>query len=385
MTASSVELGEFVDVVMGQAPPGSACNKEGTGTVFVKAGEFEERTPAIREWTTQPLKMAAPKDTLVCVVGATAGKVNYSAFDCAIGRSVAAVRPQPERLDSLFLYYFLRTKVEQLRDRSQGAAQGVITREMLQCLRLVVPPLPEQRRIAAILDKADALRTKRREVLVQLDRLAQSIFVEMFGVYEKGCSQWPTKTLGELASDMKIGLVRSSEEFGEQFKVPYVRMNAIGRRGEFIDELVQRTDVTDDELEEYRLQVGDILFNTRNSKELVGKTAIFREAGDYVYNNNLMRIRFDQRIDPEYAAQSFLTPLLQQELEFRKSGTTSVFAIYARDLNTVPIPVPPIELQRAFAMQMSTLRRARLKMSVQEANANSLFVSLQHRAFRGEL
>lgn len=315
-------------------------------------------------------------------IGARCGKCFYADGKWSSLANTQVIRPHPEQADSKFLWY-------QLNDESRwprsGTGQPFIKPSDVKSHLVYLPPLSEQRRIAVILDKADALRTKRREVLVQLDRLAQSIFVEMFGVYEKGCSQWPTKTLGELASDMKIGLVRSSEEFGEQFKVPYVRMNAIGRRGEFIDELVQRTDVTDDELEEYRLQVGDILFNTRNSKELVGKTAIFREAGDYVYNNNLMRIRFDQRIDPEYAAHSFLTPLLQQELEFRKSGTTSVFAIYARDLNTVPIPVPPIELQRAFAMQMSRLRKARLKMSVQEANANSLFASLQHRAFRGEL
>ena len=103
MTKSLVELGEFVEIVMGQAPPGAMCNKDGIGTVFVKAGEFQGRIPSIREWTTRPLKMAEPGDTLLCVVGATAGKVNYSAFDCAIGRSVSAIRPQPSRIDSLFL------------------------------------------------------------------------------------------------------------------------------------------------------------------------------------------------------------------------------------------------------------------------------------------
>ena len=80
MSAATIELGEVVEIVMGQAPPGAACNKDGEGTVFVKAGEFQERSPAIREWTTQTLKMAAPDDSLVCVVGATAGKVNYSTF-----------------------------------------------------------------------------------------------------------------------------------------------------------------------------------------------------------------------------------------------------------------------------------------------------------------
>lgn len=370
---------------MGQAPPGSACNMEGAGTVFVKAGEFGERIPTIKEWTTQPLKMAAPKDALVCVVGATAGKVNYSAFDCAIGRSVAAVRPLPERLDSLFLYHFLLTKVEQLRDRSQGAAQGVITREMLQSLRLVVPPLNEQRRIAAILDKADALRTKRREALAQLDKLTQSIFIEMFGEYQHGHIRWPIEMFEQLTSDTQIGLVRGAEDFGSDFEVPYVRMNAVGRRGEFFPELVQRTNASPEELTSYSLKAGDLLFNTRNSKELVGKTALFREQGLYVYNNNLMRIRFKPSIEPEYIAATFLTPFIQQELETRKSGTTSVFAIYGRELKTLPIPVPPLPLQKTFTSRIQAVESLKAQHRAALSELDALFASLQHRTFQGEL
>ncbi len=148
------QLGDIASVVMGQAPPGSDCNKEGRGEPFVKAGEFSADKPIVREWTTNPLKRAKNGDVLVCVVGATAGKVNL-AIDCAIGRSVAAVRPLPQRLDTNYLHHFLRTKTMVLRHGSQGLAQGVITREMLLSLNIPLPPLEEQRRIAAILDKAN--------------------------------------------------------------------------------------------------------------------------------------------------------------------------------------------------------------------------------------
>ena len=76
---------------MGQAPPGTETNFDGKGTPFVKAGEFGERRPIIREWTTKPLKLAKSSDVFVCVVGATCGKLNLGE-DCAIGRSVAAIR-----------------------------------------------------------------------------------------------------------------------------------------------------------------------------------------------------------------------------------------------------------------------------------------------------
>lgn len=90
------------EFVMGQAPPGAECNQVGQGTIFVKTGEFGRFFPEVREWTTKPLKFARQGDVLICVVGATIGKLNL-AIDCAIGRSVAAIRPN-EWLDTKYLY-----------------------------------------------------------------------------------------------------------------------------------------------------------------------------------------------------------------------------------------------------------------------------------------
>jgi type I restriction enzyme S subunit len=302
-----------------------------------------------------------------------------------LNQRVCKVTAKAQLIDEGYLFHYLPIVLKKIEDATPFVTVKHLSAGDLKGETIPLPPLPEQRRIAAILDKADALRTKRREALAQLDRLAQSIFVEMFGSYKKGHIHWKTVPLGELATEMKIGLVRNSEEFGDAFSTPYVRMNSIGRSGEFIPELVQRTNVTDEELDEYRLEAGDLLFNTRNSKELVGKTAIFRETGDYVYNNNLMRIRLDERVDAEYVAQCFLTSFIQQELEFRKSGTTSVFAIYGRDLNTIPIPLPPIRAQREFGERMQKIAAMRKTMNQGEDAVSGMFASLQHRAFRGEL
>ena len=101
-----VKLGNVVESIMGQAPPGVECNKTGEGTIFVKAGEFGKEFPVIKEWTTKPLRYAKKGDTLLCVVGATCGKVN-KAIDCAIGRSVAAIRPIKDKIDENYLFYFV--------------------------------------------------------------------------------------------------------------------------------------------------------------------------------------------------------------------------------------------------------------------------------------
>jgi type I restriction enzyme S subunit len=136
---------------MGQAPPGNASNFQGKGTIFVKAGEFGVSHPVIREWTTEPLKFARSGDVLICVVGATAGKLNLG-IDCAIGRSVAAIRPSNEILDR-FLYLQLQPKVSELRAASMGSAQGVINKQMLANIEVVVPTIDQQHQIVAEIEK----------------------------------------------------------------------------------------------------------------------------------------------------------------------------------------------------------------------------------------
>ena len=146
-----IQLGEVADFEMGQAPPGTECNMDGDGTVFVKAGEFSKLYPLKREWTTKPLKFGKHGDVFICVVGATAGKLNLG-IDCAIGRSVAAIRPKPI-LETKFLYYQLLPSVLKLRASSAGSAQGVISKKQLSDIQIVLPSISAQAEIVAEIEK----------------------------------------------------------------------------------------------------------------------------------------------------------------------------------------------------------------------------------------
>ena len=148
-------MGSIVELVMGQAPAGDEYNTEGRGTVFVKVGEFGPLYPREEVWTTNPLKFAKKGDVLVCVVGATVGKLNL-AIDCAIGRSAAAIRPSPA-LDTKFLYYSLVPYTLRLRRNSRGSAQGVIGKAELNAVSLWVPSRQIQKRLVAKVDELMAL------------------------------------------------------------------------------------------------------------------------------------------------------------------------------------------------------------------------------------
>jgi type I restriction enzyme S subunit len=98
-----------------------------------------------------------------------------------------------------------------------------------------------------------------------------------------------------------------------------------------------------------------------------------------------MRVRFTTKADPVFVAVAFKTPFVQQELNLRKSGTTNVFAIYYKDLRSLPLPLPPIDLQREFARRVAAVEKLKAAQKASLTDLDALFSSLQQRAFSGEL
>jgi type I restriction enzyme S subunit len=304
------------------------------------------------------------------------------------GGFVSVLRPDSVRVDPRYLFHWFSSSQIQATVRTFGQRTTNISNlNVERCLGLLIPlpSLAEQQWIASILEKADLLRGKRRSALDQLDFLCQSIFQQLFGDLRHRTSRWPVVRFETIVSETKLGLVRGSNEFGPDLPIPYVRMNAITKTGELDLTEVQGTNATQAEIDAYRLKPGDFLFNTRNSKELVGKTALYRGNGLHVFNNNVMRIRFIDDANPEFVAAAFKTEAIQNELNHRKSGTTNVFAIYYKDLRTLPVPLPPIGLQRAFAERARVIQQLRMAQRSELAAQDALFTALQHRAFRGEL
>ena len=229
------------------------------------------------------------------------------------------------------------------------------------------------------------MRAKRRESLAQLDTLLQSTFLDMFGDPVTNPMGWEEEPIEQIVSDTKLGLVRSATEFGWDYPTPYVRMDALTSDGKFLPEKVQFTSANEKEKESFALHPGDFLFNTRNSRELVGKVCVFPGPHGWLFNNNLMRIRFRDEIEPSVIAAQFQFRRVQRELEQRKSGTTSVFAVYWKSLRTLPVLVPASELQRRFATIVESVERQKARLRAHLAELDTLFASLQSRAFNGQL
>ncbi len=167
--------------------------------------------------------MARQTDVLLCVVGATCGKINLGE-DCAIGRSVAAIRPDSTKLNQKYLYFFMLTLVAQLRAGSMGAAQTVISRDMITSLEIPLVPLAEQQRIVGILDEAfEGIATAKANAEQNL-RNARAIFASCLNSEIANCDQeWPCEPIGSVCETGAGGTpLKSRNEYYDGGTIPWL-------------------------------------------------------------------------------------------------------------------------------------------------------------------
>lgn len=380
-------LSDVAQIIMGQSPDGEHYNQDGEGLPLVTgAGQFGEVTPRPTQFSRAGGKQSQPGDILLAI-RASIGDLNWSDRAYFLGRGVCAIRPS-SKLDARYLWRVLEASRERLNARATGSTFKQIRSEDIVTLPVPLLPMEEQRRIAAMFDEAEALREKRRKSLVLFQSLVTSAFVNLFGPMTSDCGRWPTKPMGDLVRETKLGLVRSASQQGRYHRYKYIRMNSISPSGDLDLSEVSTTDATADEVREASLEYGDFLFNTRNSRELVGKTALFLVKDDtekYLFNNNIMRIRFKSDVVPEYIATAFQRPFIKLAVDARKAGTTSVFAIYWSALKTVNIPVPPKALQLEFASLYREIDRLKSIQRAALQKLDDLFASLRYHAFSGRI
>ena len=118
------------------------------------------------------------------------------------------ILPVSDRLDGSYLFHFLPAALNEIEHRSSFVTVKHLSRSRLKEIPLPLPPIEEQRRIAAVLDAADSLRTKRRQALAKLETLTQAIFIDMFGPLEADRKVWPTVEFGSIVRSHELGLVR---------------------------------------------------------------------------------------------------------------------------------------------------------------------------------
>ncbi len=383
-----VPLREAADIVMGNSPPGDSYNEDGRGIPLINGPvEFSEDALGLTrrtKYTTQPTKMCVEGDLLLCVRGSTTGRTNVAGFDACIGRGVVAIRAKEHQP---YLNQFMCTQRTRLFAAGNGSTFPSITADQLAEVKVPMPPLPVQKRIAAILDKADGVRRKRREAERLAVQLRTAAFHEMFGNGKAARDGWSLRQLGTVA-EVQGGIALSSSHRDDlPLQVPYLRVANVFRDRLDLNEIKQ-VGVTEDELRKSRLTHGDVLIvEGHGNREELGRSAVWDGSIDgCVHQNHLIRVRpFQNHLHPIYLS-AFLNSASGRQQLLRMGKTTSgLNTISISNVRGIRIMLPPLPLQRQYAsyVQGTIALTDRMRKSAQEAG--ELFDSLVQWAFRGEL
>jgi type I restriction enzyme, S subunit len=255
----------------------------------------------------------------------------------------------------------------------------------LKRTKIPLPPIAEQKRIAAILDKAEEIRSQRRQALEQLDAIAQSIFIEMFGDPVVNPKGWKSLRFQDvLSAPLRNGLSPSNSG---KILSKVLTLSAITGH-EFRDTAVKTSTFKSTPPSHQTVANIDFLICRGNGNiRLVGK-AYFpnRSMADVVFPDTIIAAQVKQEfIDRAFLQNVWNSDAVRAQIESLARTTNGTFKVNQTMLEGISLLIPPIALQQEFAQRVNTIAQLKATHRKSLAQLDALFASLQHRAFRGEL
>jgi len=388
----AIPIVKLADVRSGGAAPQDPSAFSREGHPFVRAGSLsrllggddENQLEKILPEVARSHRLQLfPKGTVLFAksgMSATKGYIYNLKQPAYVVSHLAALVPHDPR-DSAFLTRALQrfSPTSLVKDQAYPS----IRLGDIEQMEILAPDSIEDRgRIATLLDMADALRHKRKNVIDLLDALTRSLFLEMFGNPESNPKGWKWGRISDLLEGVQYG---TSEKAGDRGTYPILRMGNLGSDGRMDFEDLKYIDLHAKDLDKFTLRRGDILFNRTNSAELVGKTAVFDRDEPFVFAGYLVRARVRSGVSPYYISGYLNSRHGKATLRGMAKSIVGMANINAKEMQAIPILLPDVKTQGAYSEGLSSIERLRSECHRNLKSLNSLFSSLQQRAFSGEL
>lgn len=323
-----------------------------------------------------------PKGSLIIATRMAVGKVAFASVNMAINQDLKVIENQDD-IDRKFLYYLLKSKESYFQIVSSGATVKGIKIEHINRLEFNLPPLATQKKIAAIMDAADAHRQKTKQLLAKYDQLAQSIFLEMFGDTVTNPKGWEIKEGLEVCEKISVGVVIQPASYYKDHGVIALRSLNVKPFKIDLKDLVY----FDEEshlslLKKSILRKGDVVVvRTGNT----GTAAVIPEELDGVNCIDLIIIR----VDLDYILPTYLCYFLNSDRGKHLISGKSVGGIQKHfnvgAMKKIRIPIPPIVVQKEFIERITLVNSQKEKLEMSLINSENLFNGLLQKAFNGEL
>ena len=262
-----------------------------------------------------------------------------------------------------------------------GTTRAKLTKSNAEQIKIPLPPISEQKRIAAILDKADEIRRKREQAIAKLEQLAQSIFVEMFGDINTNNKNWkklPLQKVCEVINDCP----HSTPKWTNEGYVALRTSNLTAGSWKWDDKRFVSEETYYDRSKRGFLEYGDIVLSREGT---IGIAAIVPKGVKYCMGQRLVQVRVSKNfLTASYLLRHLLCVLAPEKISNVMVGSTSQH-LNVKELRELPIPLPPLALQEEFAKRINQIEKLKADNTTALANHNALFASLQQQAFSGNL
>ncbi|ENK2968829.1 restriction endonuclease subunit S, partial [Escherichia coli] len=248
------------------------------------------------------------------------------------------------KLDLRYLFYIL-SGIDLTKKTITTSIPG-LNRDDLYDTFIKLPPFEEQKRIVDLLDKAEGIRQKREQAIKLADDFLRAKFLEMFGTPANNIHRFPKGTIRDLVDSVNYGTsAKASIDSGEY---PILRMGNITYQGRWDFTDLKYLDLSVKEKDKYLVKEGDLLFNRTNSKELVGKTAVYEEDRPMAFAGYLIRVR-PNSIGNNYYISGYLNSIHGKiTLMNMCKSIVGMANINAQELQNIEILIPPKHLQDEY-------------------------------------
>ncbi|MEV6022380.1 restriction endonuclease subunit S [Streptomyces sp. NPDC052036] len=385
--ARTVRLGDCVDFLSGFAFKSGQFNTDGDGIPVIRIRDVKPgRSRTYYSGTYDPKYVISDGDYVIGMDGEFALS-RWRGGRAVLNQRVCSPRPLSEDIDLAYLAHFLPPVLKRIEDATPFATVKHLSVKTLRDIELNVPPLPEQRRVVAVLEQVEELREKRRQAMALLDDLAESLFLDMFGDPASPAPRFPRVPLEDAVSRrLQNGAYFPAEAYAED-GVAMVHMSD-AFYGTVSAEGLKRVACQEKDTAKYALTGHDLLVARRslNYEGSAKPCRVTESAEPLIFESSLIRVT----PAPDLLTTRYLYAYLSHQrvraaYVFPRVTGATITGISQENLAKVPVLLPPLTEQQAFERRLDEIDRAKAAHQAQLGSLDELFASIQPRAFAGTL
>ena len=315
------------------------------------------------------------KSVLIALTGATTGQTAILEIEASANQSVTGILPSKEHIPK-FLFYYLRTIRNKILNQTYGGAQPHISQGFVKNVKIPLPPLPIQKQIVAILEKAEELKQRREDADELTKEYLQSVFYEMFGDPERNNKNWPKSSLKDVAEVVRESVTPEKIQDNEK----YIGLEDIESES---GRIIKINNISKGELKSNKFVFDSNFVLYGKLRPYLNKIVLPNFKG--ICSTDVLPIRPLKNKSDRYYLAFLLRNRYYIQLATDRSVGANLPRLSPKTLEYFEVPLPPLPLQQKFANIVEKVEKLKEKQKQSKEEINIMFDALMQKAFKGEL